>query len=101
LGQIGDNFSEDCLTLNIWTKPQVGEQKKAVLLWIYGGGFTTGNSDNPGYNGQYIAEQEDVVLVSINYRLNVFGFPSSPNGTYNLGLLDQRLAVEWVLDNIA
>lgn len=101
LGQIGDNFSEDCLTLNIWTKPQVGEQKKAVLLWIYGGGFTTGNSDNPGYNGQYIAEQEDVVLVSINYRLNVFGFPGSPNGTYNLGLLDQRLAVEWVRDNIA
>ncbi|KAG4435350.1 hypothetical protein IFR05_009173 [Cadophora sp. M221] len=100
LGQIGDKFSEDCLTLNIWTKPQAGESKKAVLVWIYGGGFTTGNSDNPAYNGQYIVEDEDVVLVSFNYRLNVFGFPGYTNGTKNLGLLDQRLAVEWVRDNI-
>ncbi|KAH7346229.1 Alpha/Beta hydrolase protein [Rhexocercosporidium sp. MPI-PUGE-AT-0058] len=100
LGQIGDKFSEDCLTLNVWTKPQVGESKKAVLVWIYGGGFTTGNSDNVAYNGQYIADQEDVVLVSFNYRLNVFGFPGYLNGTKNLGLLDQRLAIEWVRDNI-
>jgi carboxylesterase type B len=64
-GQLGDKFSEDCLTLNVWTKPQTGEAKKAVLLWIYGGGFSTGNSDSPAYNGQYIADQEDVVLVSI------------------------------------
>jgi cholinesterase len=52
------------LTLNVWTKPQIGEAKKAVLLWIYGGGFNTGNSDSPVYNGQWIADQEDVVLVS-------------------------------------
>lgn len=64
LGQIGDTFSEDCLTINVWTKPQVGEPKKAVLVWIYGGAFTTGNSDNPGYNGQFIVDQEDVVVVS-------------------------------------
>ena len=100
LAQLGDKFSEDCLTANVWTKPQVGEAKKAVLVWIYGGGFTTGNSDNPGYNGQFFAEQEDVVLVSFNYRLNVFGFPGMPNSTQNLGLLDQRLAVEWVKNNI-
>ena len=43
LSQIGDKFSEDCLTLNIWTKPQSGETAKAVLFWIYGGGFQTGN----------------------------------------------------------
>lgn len=101
LGQIGDKFSEDCLTVNVWTKPQVGEAQKAVLVWIYGGAFTTGNSDNPGYNGQYIADQEDVVLVSFNYRLNIFGFPGNPNGTQNLGLLDQRLAVQWIKNNIA
>jgi carboxylesterase type B len=65
LAQFGDKFSEDCLTLNVWTKPQIGDAKKAVLLWIYGGGFTTGNSDNPAYNGQFIADQQDVVLVSI------------------------------------
>lgn len=53
------------MTLNVWTKPQTGDAKKAVLLWIYGGGFTTGNSDNPAYNGQFIADQEDVVVVSI------------------------------------
>lgn len=53
------------MTLNVWTKPQTGDTKKAVLLWIYGGGFTTGNSDSPTYNGQFIADQEDVVLVSI------------------------------------
>ncbi|KAH7410617.1 Alpha/Beta hydrolase protein [Cadophora sp. MPI-SDFR-AT-0126] len=100
LGQIGDTFSEDCLTLNIWTKAQTGESKKAVLVWIYGGGFTTGNSDNAAYNGQFIAQDEDVVLVSFNYRLNVFGFPGTPNATQNLGLLDQRLAFEWVRDNI-
>jgi cholinesterase len=69
-------------------------------LWIYGGAFSVGNSDNAGYNGQYISEQEDVVLVSFNYRLNVFGFPGFPNATQNLGLLDQRLAVEWVQKNI-
>ena len=65
LVQLGDKFSEDCLTVNVWTKPQTGEAKKAVLVWIYGGSFTTGNSDDPGYNGQYIADQEDVVLVSL------------------------------------
>lgn len=101
LAQAEDSYSEDCLTINVWTKPQVGEAQKAVLVWVYGGGFSTGNSDNPGYNGQYIADQEDVVLVSFNYRLNIFGFPGSPNATQNLGLLDQRLATEWVRDNIA
>ncbi|CZS94958.1 related to acetylcholinesterase precursor [Rhynchosporium agropyri] len=100
LGQVGDKFSEDCLTVNVWTQPQTGSPKKAVLVWIYGGGFTTGNSDNPAYNGQYIASSEDVVVVSFNYRLNIFGFPGTPNGTQNLGLLDQRLAMEWVRDNI-
>ena len=43
LAQAGDDFSEDCLTLNLWTKPQTGEKAKAVLFWIYGGGFQTGN----------------------------------------------------------
>jgi carboxylesterase type B len=51
--------------LNIWTKPQTGERKKAVLFWIYGGGFTTGTTNNAAYNGQYIADQEDVVVVSV------------------------------------
>lgn len=62
-------YSEDCLYLNVWTKPQVGEAKKAVLVWIYGGGFTSGSSSIPAYNGANIADQEDVVVVSLKYVL--------------------------------
>lgn len=91
---------EDCLTLNIWTKPQTGDDKKAVLVWIHGGGYKTGASGIAWYNGQYFADEEDVVLVSFNYRMNIFGFPGSPDATANLGLLDQRLAIEWIRDNI-
>jgi hypothetical protein len=65
LDQAGHTQSEDCLTLNIWTKPQSGEKKKAVLVWIYGGGFQSGATNNPTYNGQTFAEKQDVVLVSI------------------------------------
>jgi cholinesterase len=64
LGQLGDRFSEDCLTLNVWV-PNGGEAKKAVLLWIYGGGFSTGTTSTKTYYGQYIASQEDVIVVSI------------------------------------
>lgn len=91
-------LSEDCLNLNVWAKPQIGESKKAVMVWIYGGSFTEGYTGDPQYNGQYIADYEDVVVVSLNYRVNIFGFPGA--GTYNVGLLDQRLAIEWVRDNI-
>ncbi|KAF2430923.1 alpha/beta-hydrolase [Tothia fuscella] len=101
LDQAGHNQSEDCLTLNVWTKPQTGEKKKAVLVWIYGGGFQSGASNNPTYNGQVFAEKQDIVLVSINYRLNVFGFPYAPGiPDLNLGITDQRKAIEWVRDNI-
>ncbi|KAG0649049.1 Cholinesterase [Hyphodiscus hymeniophilus] len=74
-------YSEDCLYLNVWTKPQTGEAKKAVLVWVYGGKF-----------GSHTA---------LLYRLSILGFPGGPVGTQNLGLLDQRLAIEWVRDNIA
>jgi carboxylesterase type B len=93
-------FVEDCLKLNIWTKPQTGEAKKAVLLWIYGGNFVQGATNNTIYNGQFLADNQDVVVVNFNYRTNIFGFPGAPNAG-NLGLLDQRMAVQWVRDNIA
>ncbi|KAL2148983.1 hypothetical protein VTH82DRAFT_1669 [Thermothelomyces myriococcoides] len=91
----GIPVSEDCLTLNVWTKPQVGEKRKAVMVYLHG------SSAVPAYNGQFFADQEDVVLVTINYRITFFGFPGNPHGHQNLGLLDQRMAVEWVRDNIA
>ena len=64
ISQAGDTVSEDCLTLNVWTKPQTGEKAKAVLFWIYGGGFQAGNTNNPAYDGEYFADDQDVVVVS-------------------------------------
>jgi cholinesterase len=63
--QAGHEFSEDCLTINVWTKPQTGEKAKAVLLWIYGGGFFLGSSAVPIYNGARLANENDVVVVSM------------------------------------
>ncbi|BCS26843.1 uncharacterized protein APUU_51554A [Aspergillus puulaauensis] len=101
IGQSELPLSEDCLTLNIWV-PSGGEENKAVLLWVFGGGFSVGGSAVPFYNGQYFAEEQDVIIVTINYRINIFGFPGNPSErNANLGLLDQRLAVEWTRDNIA
>ncbi|KAI4154657.1 MAG: hypothetical protein LQ340_001544 [Diploschistes diacapsis] len=101
--QYGHTVSEDCLTLNVWTKPQTGDAKKAVMVWIYGGGFQSGSTNTFLYNGQVLANYADVVVVTINYRVNVFGFPGLPDSgvPQNTGLLDQRLAIEWVRDNIA
>lgn len=72
-----------------------------MMLFIHGGSFVSGSSRIPAYNGRHIAERQDLVLVTINYRLNIWGFPGAPNRTQNVGLLDQRLALEWVRDNIA
>lgn len=101
LAQADVTYSEDCLTLNLWTKPQSGETGKAVLIWIYGGGYTSGTTNTTAYNGKYLADTEDVIVVTVNYRVGFFGLPGNPDGRTNLGLLDQRLAVEWVRDNIA
>lgn len=96
----GTPQSEDCLTLNIWTKAAAAP--KAVMVFFYGGRFTIGNTHSPFYDGQYLAAAQDVVVVTLNYRLNVFGFPGAPELVeQNLGLRDQRLAVEWVRENIA
>jgi len=65
-GQGNDTFSEDCLNLNVWTKPQTGVEKKAVLVFIHGGAFTTGSLTNPFQDGSVFAEEEDLIMVSIN-----------------------------------
>jgi carboxylesterase type B len=102
LGGLDQEKNEDCLTINVWTKrSSTAEKLKPVLVWIYGGGFATGNSNSSAYSGQYWADQEDVVFVNFNYRLGVFGFSGAPGLTQNVGLLDQRMAVEWVRDNAA
>ena len=61
----GNKYGEDCLGLNIWTKPQTGEKAKAVLIWVHGGGFSSGNVNAPYMDGARYAEEQDVVLVTI------------------------------------
>lgn len=98
--------SEDCLYLNVWTDAAPGE-KRPVMVWIHGGALTRGAGSLPIYNGANLA-RKGVVLVTINYRLNVFGFlahpgltAESPNGSSgNYGILDQIAALEWVQRNI-
>lgn len=64
LGESG-TFDEDCLTLNVWTKPQTGESKKAIMVWIHGGGFATGGSNGSLFDMQYFVDQEDVIVVTL------------------------------------
>ncbi|KAH7353258.1 carboxylesterase [Plectosphaerella cucumerina] len=103
----GTPQSEDCLTLNIWSRPSAkpapsGTPKlKPVLVFFHGGRFAIGNTNSPFYTGKYFAQAEDIVVVTVNYRLNIFGFPGAPGETQNLGLRDQRAAVEWLRDNAA
>ena len=99
----GTPQSEDCLTLNIWAKPtpKCPKSQQPVLVFFYGGRFTIGNTNTPFYNGKHLASAQDLVVVTVNYRLNIFGFPGAPGQPQNLGLRDQRDAVEWVRDNIA
>jgi carboxylesterase type B len=69
------------------------------MIWIYGGGFGSGKSSTPIYNGARLADEHDVVVVSINYRVNIFGFPRAPFAPdLNPGLLDQRAGIEWMRD---
>ncbi|KAM0815655.1 putative Carboxylesterase [Seiridium cardinale] len=97
--------SEDCLTLDVFAPPPPANgTKKSVLFWIYGGSYRTGSNSNPNYDGSSFAANQDVILVSPNYRLNVHGFPANPQleaPNQNLGLLDLRLALDWVRRNIA
>ncbi len=71
--------SEDCLNLNVFAPAGASEGSKAVLFWIHGGGFSIGSGSLPFYDGASFAADHDVVVVTMNYRTNVFGFPGSPD----------------------
>ncbi len=88
---------DDWLTVNVWT-PDLAASLP-VMVWIYGGGFSNGNSAIPMYDGHAFA-RDGVVMVSLNYRLGVDGFALLPDAPANRGLLDQVAALEWVRDNI-
>lgn len=99
---------EDCLRLNVWTPSVQDQKKRPVMFWIHGGGFATGSSQNhPSYDGENLCLLGDVVVVSVNHRLNAFGYMdlSAYGEKYaasgNLGMLDLVASLEWVRDNIS
>ncbi|KAF4628794.1 hypothetical protein G7Y89_g9357 [Cudoniella acicularis] len=103
----GSDGSEDCLFLNIWTPylpahGRGGENLRPVMLWIHGGGFTSGTANDPTFDGANLASRGDVVLVAMNYRLSTLGFLALDDGVTNgnYGLADQINALEWVRTNI-
>lgn len=95
--------SEDCLYLNVWVpynRPRT--RRSAVMVWIYGGGFYTGTSTLNLYDGKILAALNNIIVVSIAYRIGAFGFLSldDPNAPGNAGMFDQLMGLEWVQQNI-
>ena len=112
VGQMGSLYpqGEDCLHLNIWKADEEGAQKKPVMVWIHGGAYELGGTTEPREEGtNLVHENPDVILVSIEYRLNALGFlrlSHLPDGadypdSQNLGLMDQMAALKWIHENIA
>lgn len=106
--QMREDSSEDCLYLNIWSAAERGGEKRPVMVWIHGGGFTSGSGHQSTYDGEAFA-RNGVVLVTINYRLGALGFFAHPlldeesehGVSGNYGILDQIAALQWVQRNIA
>jgi para-nitrobenzyl esterase len=99
--------SEDCLNLNLWA-PALGGGKRPVMVWFHGGGYSAGSGNWNMYNGAHLAAKHDVVVLTVNHRLNVFGYLylAELGGekfaqSSNVGMLDCIAALEWVRDNIA
>ncbi len=99
--------AEDCLRVNVWTPAINDRKKRPVMLWLHGGGYTAGSGQElRSYDGENLARRGDVVVVSLNHRLNVLGYLdlSGYGDQYaasgNLGMLDIVAALEWVRDNI-
>lgn len=100
--------SEDCLSLNVWTPVTDAKSRLPVMVWIFGGGFFAGGSSEQRQDGSHLAEL-GVVVVSMNYRLGLFGFFAHPDlirespyhAAGNYGLMDQLAAIRWVHDNIS
>ncbi|RFU30289.1 hypothetical protein B7463_g6057, partial [Scytalidium lignicola] len=93
-------MSEDCLSINVWTPNPSPTANLPVVVFIYGGRFSSGSDNSSFYVGQNVASSGEVVFVNLNYRVGIFGFSGAPGMTQNIGLLDQRLALEWVKSNI-
>jgi len=110
LGVLGEQHTgegEDCLVLNIWTPAINDGRKRAVMVWLHGGGFGSGLGSSPSNDGTNLALRGDVVVLTINHRLNVLGFAnlsefsSDFSASGDVSMLDIVHALEWVRTNIA
>ncbi len=103
-----NGLSEDCLYLNVWTPAKRNTTGLPVLVYFFGGGFVAGDGSEPRYDGASMAKK-GIVVVTVNYRLNIFGFFAHPElskevpykASGNYGLLDQHAGLKWVQKNIA
>lgn len=99
-------YSEDCLFLNVWTPALADGGKRPVMVWFHGGGFSSGNGSSKAYDGVRLAKRGDVVVVTVNHRLNLFGYLALNHygegfeDSAAAGVLDMVQALEWVRDNI-
>ena len=98
--------SEDCLTVNVFT-PGLDNRARPVMVWMHGGGFSAGSGNYLLYDGTNLAKKEDVVVVSVNHRLNIFGYLHLAGiggekwaQSTNVGVQDLVAALQWVKDNI-
>jgi para-nitrobenzyl esterase len=104
-----DDVSENCLGINVWTPGYKDNVKRPVLLWIHGGGYTSGNSiEHPEYHGENLSRQQNIVFCSLNHRLGPLGFSNFAGvggekfaASGNVGMLDIVAALEWIRDNIS
>lgn len=98
---------EDCLALNVWTSSLASTAKRPVMVWLHGGGLSVGSGATPVTDGRNLASRQDVVVVSVNHRLNLFGYlyfgglTQDSSVVANPGQLDLVAALKWVRDNIA
>ncbi len=102
-----NDASEDCLYLNVWTRGVNDGRKRPVMVWFHGGGYDQGTGGSIGYDGAGLAQHQDVVVVSVNHRLNVLGYlflgdagGSEFEASANAGQLDLVASLQWVRDNI-
>lgn len=100
-------MNEDCLYLNVWTPAKSPDEKLPVFVWYFGGGLQCGYTSEMEFDGERMARR-GIVVVTVNYRLNVFGFlchpeitKESPEAPANFGHLDQQAGLKWVKRNIA
>ncbi len=105
-GSNGENNDNNVQNLNIWTPGVNDNEKRPVMVWLHGGGFSTGSANESTYNGANLSELGDVVVVGVNHRLNAFGhldlsaYDEKYQYSANVGIMDIQMALEWIQENI-